>query len=125
MSVNKTPLNGSEPANPCGMVAYTIFNDTFDFFDTNGSSIDVSTDGIAWPSDVAKYKNSNLSLQWLDVTNPRVMNWLRISSLPTFRKTWGKINSNLPSGNYTVQIANSNFVIMKITMSVNMEHPSC
>mgnify|MGYP001950411301 CR=1 FL=1 len=60
MSITGATLNASGPANPCGMVAYTIFNDTFQMLYPNGSNVStMTTDGIAWPSDVKRYKNSN------------------------------------------------------------------
>jgi hypothetical protein len=107
VSIDGTPLVSTEPANPCGIVANSYFNDTFNFTNANGSSITLTTDNIAWPSDMAKYKISNSSLQWLNLTDPRVMNWMRISSLPNFRKVWGRINNDLPAGQYSVLITNS------------------
>jgi hypothetical protein len=112
-SIDGTKLVPTEPANPCGMIAFSYFNDTFNFLYPNGTNISLTTDGIAWPSDVNRYKLSNKSLQWLDVTNPQVMNWMRIASLPSFRKVWARINNNLPSGNYSVQIVNSNYISIK------------
>lgn len=67
----------------------------------------MTTEGIAWASDLKKYKVSNRSLQWLDVTDPRFMNWMRIASLPDFRKLWARIPENLPAGQYSITIANS------------------
>jgi len=87
-------------------VAYTVFNDTFTIIYPNTSTVGVTTDGIAWPSDISKYKKSNPSLMWYDVTDPRFMNWMRIATLPDFRKLWGRINIDLPSGIYTLQINN-------------------
>ena len=72
-----------------------------------GSTISVTTNGIAWPSDMKKYKISDASKQWLNVTDPRFMNWMRIASLPDFRKLWGRINADVESGVYTVQVTNS------------------
>jgi len=72
-----------------------------------GSTIDISTNDIAWPSDLKKYKLSDASKQWLNVTDPRFMNWMRIATLPDFRKLWGRVNQDLIAGTYTVQITNS------------------
>jgi hypothetical protein len=93
------------------MIAYTIFNDTFSIFYPNNTNISsMTTNGIAWPSDMKKYKKSNDSLQWWDVTDPRFMNWMRVASLPDFRKLYARINEDLPAGQYSIQIANSIFV---------------
>lgn len=67
----------------------------------------MTTDGIAWPSDLKKYQVSNKSLQWLNVTDPRFMNWMRIASLPDFRKLWARIPETLPAGQYSITISNS------------------
>lgn len=52
------------------------------------------------------------------------MNWMRISSLPNFRKLWGKINQDLPSGTYTVQIDNSILLLTQIIMLVSLVQKS-
>lgn len=66
----------------------------------------MTTNGIAWPSDEEKYKITNASQQWLNVTDPRFMNWVRIASLSDFRKLWARINNDLSPGKYSVQISN-------------------
>lgn len=55
-------LDDEEPAIPCGLVAKSFFNDTFQLFrkDENGKKVTVSISGsnIAWTSDVEyKFKN--------------------------------------------------------------------
>ena len=78
-SWDKTPLDPDAPAFPCGLVAKSYFNDTFEIWTTNESTgaaetnITISDRDIAWESDV-KYKFANLgdgweSKQWTDVTN--------------------------------------------------------
>ena len=106
-AIDGTPLVSSAPANPCGIIAYSIFNDSYTITFPNGSALtSLTTDGIAWPSDLQKYKISDASLQWYNVTDPRFMNWMRIASLPNFRKLWARINQDLPAGQYTIQITN-------------------
>ena len=39
------------------------------------------------------------------------MNWMRIAALSTFRKLWGRIDQEIPPGNYTLQINNRNFLL--------------
>jgi hypothetical protein len=107
-AIDGTPLVSTDVANPCGIIAYSIFNDTFSIFYPNGTNITMTTNGIAWPSDLTKYKVSNPSLQWYNVTDPRFMNWIRIASLPDFRKLWARINEDLPAGLYSIQITNCN-----------------
>lgn len=92
------------------MIAYSIFNDSFVITKPSGGTATITTDGIAWPSDLKKYTVSNPSKQWYNVTDPRFMNWMRIASLPDFRKLWGRINQDLPSGTYTITITNCIFL---------------
>ena len=40
---------------PCGLIAYSVFNDTF-----TTSSVNVQETGIAWPSDLSKYANPSV-----------------------------------------------------------------
>lgn len=95
------------PANPCGIIAYSIFNDTFQVKYPNASLVSISTNDIAWPSDLKKYQMGDPSKQWINVTDPRFMNWMRIATLSNFRKLWGRVNSGVPAGNYTLIIQNS------------------
>ena len=78
-SVDGTPLEPSAPAFPCGLVAKSYFNDTFELWHTDeetgvaSTNITIADDDIAWESDV-KYKFNNLddgweAKQWTDVTN--------------------------------------------------------
>ena len=82
-SIDGTELEGSAAANPCGLIAKSVFTDRFflyepgtdvkSFNQTEGN-ITVDDSNIAWASDV-EYKFKNLdadnwqSIQWIDVTN--------------------------------------------------------
>ena len=109
-SVDGTQLDPNAPAIPCGLFAYTYFNDTFQLFKDN-ISININESGIAWSSDVnTKYNNTGegwQSRQWLDMTNEHFLVWMRPSAFPSFRKLWGKINEPLLQGNYTLTVANN------------------
>lgn len=119
-SIDGTLLDPKAPANPCGLIAYSRFNDSYIILFPNGTIVPLSTDQIAWPSDIAKYKTTNTSIQWADVTDPRFMNWMRISSLPDFRKLWARINVDLPAGQYSVLITNSKQPPIQITTCNNL-----
>lgn len=46
--------------NPCGLVAWSVFNDSFALFDSAGAAVPLNEKGIAWPSDLQyKFKNSD------------------------------------------------------------------
>ena len=52
-------IDGSQPANPCGLVAKSVFNDTYQFY--NGTNrVAINENNIAWESDVEyKFKNND------------------------------------------------------------------
>ena len=86
-----------EPAYPCGLVAKSYFNDTFELYDNGVTNITIDDSNIAWKSDV-DYKFENLAqanwedIQWMDVTNQHFIVWMRTAGLPNFRKLYGVIN---------------------------------
>eukprot|EP01017_Pseudomicrothorax_dubius_P041172 TRINITY_DN6559_c0_g1_i2.p1 TRINITY_DN6559_c0_g1~~TRINITY_DN6559_c0_g1_i2.p1 ORF type:complete len:147 (+),score=36.31 TRINITY_DN6559_c0_g1_i2:20-460(+) len=48
------------------------------------------------------------SIQWVDPTNERFINWMRTAALPRFRKLWGRIEEDLVGGKaYTLRIQNN------------------
>lgn len=107
LSVNNTVLDPLAPAIPCGLFAYTYFNDTFSIKNqTNNETVYIDEKGIAWSSDIkTKFKNTGEGWegrQWLDMTDEHFLVWMRPSAFPTFRKLWGKINAPLMKGNYTL-----------------------
>lgn len=105
-----TALNPDAAANPCGLVAKSLFNDNFGTNLENtgtGTLYDIDETGIAWESDVKnKFKappNAE-TIQWTDSTNEHFIVWMRTAATPDFRKLWGKINQDLEPGNYRVLI---------------------
>jgi hypothetical protein len=65
------PLNGDDFANPCGLVAKSVFNDTFEFYDnTNSTKININETDIANNFDkqfMFKRNPEYDKLQWVDV----------------------------------------------------------
>ena len=74
---------------PCGLVAKSIFTDTYKFLSPTGTNIPIDEKGIAWQSDIDyKFKNfANGTLvngvaknwdqvQWIDMTNGKIYNLL-------------------------------------------------
>jgi hypothetical protein len=61
LTKKKTPLANSDPAIPCGLVAKSIFNDTFSLYkveEGGKKKVDIIETGIAWSSDIIyKFKN--------------------------------------------------------------------
>ena len=110
-SINTTNANNTlDPdgvAHPCGLIAKSFFNDTYELKPLIGEDIRISSEGIAWSIDKKKFKNSNnYNIQWKDVEDERFIVWMRPASLPDFRKPWGKIERNLQKGNYILTVDN-------------------
>ena len=83
-NLNGKDLDGDLPAIPCGLVAKSIFNDTYELYrEVEGGSdekIDISSDNIAWTSDITyKFKNilkvpegkgtDFMDVQWMNMTD--------------------------------------------------------
>lgn len=110
-TVSGLTLDDGEPANPCGLVAKSFFNDTFALFDKSSTNITISDSGIAWDSD-KEYKFKNMEgnwqdHQWIDVTNEHFIVWMRTAGLPNFRKLYGRLENGLKAGDYTMKINNN------------------
>jgi len=116
-----TYYNSSDPSTvylPCGLVANTMFTDTFTLVAetiVNGSIVEspvqMSMEKISWPSDLdTKFNNPPLSAAGIrtiaDFKHPDFVNWMRTAAFPNFRKLYRIIPGNLV-GNYTVYIHNT------------------
>ena len=112
-SINETnPNNILDPegvAHPCGLIAKSYFNDTYELKKQTGDeNIQISDEGIAWSIDKKKFKNSpNINIQWTNVEKERFIVWMRPAALPDFRKPWGKIDKTLKKGEYILTIENN------------------
>ena len=108
-ALNGTELNPDGVAHPCGLIAKSYFNDTFEIIKQGGNEeIIILGNDIAWKVDKEKYHDSPnySSLQWMSVEDERFMVWMRPAALPDFRKPWGRIERDLSEGNYTLIINN-------------------
>ena len=92
---------------PCGAVASTYFNDTFELSSSDGTIYTFSDKDISWSNEKElKFKNIDLNRQWIDMEGERFINWMKIAPFDGFRKTWGVLHQNLPKGVYTMRINN-------------------
>jgi LEM3 (ligand-effect modulator 3) family / CDC50 family len=101
LDLQNSNLAPSLPADPCGLVAKSYFQDTFAF--ENG--INIRQTGIAWPTDTnGKYKNAPNweKIQWQDVENERFIVWMRTSATNDFVKLWGILDQDLNQGVYNI-----------------------
>lgn len=96
---------------PCGLIAYSQFNDNYIITWANGTVIPLSTNGVAWASDVdTKFNNPPEGTPGIrvipDFKNVDFIVWMRTAALPTFRKLWRIINEPLV-GDVIVHIQNN------------------
>jgi len=127
---------GDQAYYPCGLIANSMFNDTFSQLNsTSDSSTYVfSEKGIAWPGEARKY-SSTPGYQPDQIIPPpgwqkrfpnnytadnlpnlqddeHFQNWMRTAGLPTFTKLWGRNDSaKLPKGTYQIFV-NDNFPVL-------------
>lgn len=113
---NTLNLTGGDVANPCGLIAKSYFNDTYQLFLPGGDGqVEIHEDKIAWDVDKNdKFERAEHAsdTQWIDVREGKYyiehfMVWMSIAGLPTFRKLWGRIESDLPRGTYRLLINNN------------------
>jgi hypothetical protein len=101
-SIDNTPLDPTDHAIPCGLVAKTFFNDKFSMT-INQESVEIDEKDISFEKDRDIFKkNLDTSRQWQDLTDEHFLVWMRPSGLPNPRKLWGKINRDLNKGDKLV-----------------------
>jgi hypothetical protein len=110
LSIGGYPLDPQSRANPCGLIAKAFFNDRYQLYNTNGSSIFINETGIANKFDVdyMYQRDENYTYtQWVDVQDEHFIIWMRMETFPFFKKLWGTVEKDIPAGNYTFYIQNS------------------
>ena len=100
-----------EIAVPCGLIAKSYFNDTFNLSYSNGTPIEINQDNIAFKADKEKhFKNSqDQSKQWVDMTDEHFIVWMRPAAFPNFRKLWGRIYQDLKEGEELILNITNNY----------------
>ncbi|KAI4333265.1 hypothetical protein L6164_018097 [Bauhinia variegata] len=106
-------LNNGKAIVPCGLIAWSLFNDTYSF-SRGSTNLTVNKKGISWKSDrehkfgkdVFPKNFQNSSLKGGATLNESIplseqedlIVWMRTAALPTFRKLYGKIEVDLQPG---------------------------
>eukprot|EP00262_Sarcandra_glabra_P016985 TRINITY_DN5676_c0_g1_i1.p1 TRINITY_DN5676_c0_g1~~TRINITY_DN5676_c0_g1_i1.p1 ORF type:complete len:350 (+),score=61.91 TRINITY_DN5676_c0_g1_i1:234-1283(+) len=119
----ETTSDGS-PIVPCGLIAWSLFNDTYSFT-INNQALTVNKKNISWKSDREKKfgddvfpKNSqnrtliggarlNESIPLSEQEDLIV--WMRTAALPTFRKLYGKIEVDLQENDVITVVLENNY----------------
>lgn len=98
---------------PCGLTAFSVFNDTFRLCRDAACNNEVGTtkDGIAWDVDVNKrFQAGPAANGYTDEINREITDldfivWMRLAAYGTFRKLYYVITEDLQAGvDYTVRI---------------------
>lgn len=128
------PDDVANAINPCGLIAWSLFNDTFSLHEPGGKRVSLNKAGIAWESDVStKYKNSaetgsnfppfagkDCSPGSGQCTEDEdFIVWMRTAGLPTFRKLYRTITTDLEPGDYTVVVQNGELLSKRGSVPVN------
>lgn len=109
---------------PCGLIAWSLFNDTYVLSKNDAAPIQINKKDIAWRSDTThkfgadvypkNFQNGTMiGGGKLDESIPLnqqedLMVWMRTAALPTFRKLYGRIESDLEANEkITVTIQNN------------------
>ena len=117
-------LDPEAPAIPCGLIARSIFNDTYKLFKRGEDGQDdvqipINEKGIAWGTDVSmNYKNIETmpgdgreidwrEYQWYDMTDEHFIVWMRVASSANFNKLWGRVEQDLEPGQYYIEVQNN------------------
>lgn len=109
---------------PCGLIAWSLFNDTYSF-SRNNQQLNVNKKDISWKSDrenkfgkdVYPTNFQNGTLKGGASLNPLIplseqedlIVWMRTAALPTFRKLYGKIEVDLQANDIIQVILENNY----------------
>ena len=102
-------------ASPCGLLAKSFFNDTYNITDDEGNYINIDENGIAnsyLKNTFFKRRKDYKEKQWIDVENEHFINWMNTETFSTFIKLWGKIYRDLEPGSYYL-IVHDNYDIAR------------
>ncbi|KAK9741276.1 hypothetical protein RND81_03G094100 [Saponaria officinalis] len=115
-------IDGKNPIVPCGLIAWSLFNDSYSFALDN-QNLTVNKKDISWKSDrdhkfgkdVFPKNFQSGGLQGGATLNESIplseqedlIVWMRTAALPTFRKLYGRIEQDLnPNDEITVTLKN-------------------
>ena len=111
---------------PCGLAAWTFFNDSFSFSRSSGAPLDFANSSIAFKIDRTKRFGSGTpptagtfntdpatrgggtltpGKLFSDPSNERFVVWMRTPALSNFRKLWGRADGVTLAGGEVVSVA--------------------
>ena len=110
-NIKDNDLTSDDIAIPCGLMAKSFFNDTFNFelLKEGKKKIIVNDTNIARKSDIDKFKNIDLSRQWINMRDEHFIVWMRPAPLPNFRKLYGRILEDIDADSQIVVEISNNY----------------
>lgn len=99
-SIGGTQLSDGTVANPCGLIAKYMFDDSFRLAEGT-RTIPIDQTKIAHDVDRdSKFKapKNQDEIAWTDVENEHLMVWYQMETFPSFIKLWGHIDETLKAG---------------------------
>ncbi|XP_021888033.1 ALA-interacting subunit 3-like [Carica papaya] len=116
--------DGGSPIVPCGLIAWSLFNDTYGF-SINDKALEVNKKNIAWASDKKHKFGSDVfpkNFQTGGLTGGGKLNssiplseqedlivWMRTAALPKFRKLYGRIEKDLHANDKLEIVIHNNY----------------
>ena len=99
--------------------------DTFQLFYPNNTFVPLQKEGIAWDSDINhKFKNPNRGAGGIrvisDFQDEDFIVWMRTAGLPTFKKLYRIIKTDLNAGTYSVIINNCMYFTFSTSLSLSL-----
>uniref|UniRef100_A0A0D9Z1B1 ALA-interacting subunit n=1 Tax=Oryza glumipatula TaxID=40148 RepID=A0A0D9Z1B1_9ORYZ len=112
------------PIVPCGLIAWSLFNDTYTI-SVNKKAIEVNKKDIAWKSDKTDKFGSDIypsNFQKGSLIGGAKLNesiplseqedlivWMRTAALPTFRKLYGRIETDIMANDQLTVVIQNNY----------------
>jgi hypothetical protein len=147
LSAAATQGDRNKVINPCGLIAWSNFNDTYSIQrkaadEASFTEVKIRDKGIALPSDVRHRFGSqtgqnfnphlNSTRGGNNLTNDqnqpielrqdeRLIVWMRTAALPHFRKLWGVIDTDLAAGDTLTITVNNRCVCVCVCVCVIRE----
>jgi len=95
---------------PCGLIAYSYFNDSFIMTDDSGRKLDQSSKDVALSTDDSLFKDPGADTEGIRVVdsfeNPLFKVWMRVAALPDFLKLYAIIDEDIEPGVYRMEVKN-------------------
>ncbi|KAL0324527.1 UNVERIFIED_CONTAM: ALA-interacting subunit [Sesamum calycinum] len=116
-------VNGN-PIVPCGLIAWSLFNDTYSL-SRNDVALPINKNGIAWESDKTSRFGSDVYPKNFQTRSPigggklnekiplnqqeDLLVWMRTATLPSFRKLYGRIETDLEENEIIKVVIQNNY----------------